>query len=54
MNDKTERQEAQQELQQPVELLEHDDHLEHDEQFPGSYFRIPAPPRPGQTTWRLT
>lgn len=28
--------------------------LEQDDRYPGSFFRVPAPPIPGKTKWRVT
>jgi len=54
MNESNERQKTQQVIHESGKpLLRQDDELEQNDQFPGSYFRIPAPPQPGKTTWRL-
>jgi len=36
------------------EVSETEDRLLDDDRYPGSFFRIPAPPIPGKTGWSLS
>ena len=47
MNEHSELQSYEPELKESLEIPDQDD------RYPGSFFRIPAPPTPGKTAWSL-
>jgi hypothetical protein len=47
MNEYIEQQSCEPELKESLEIPDQDD------RYPGSFFRIPAPPMPGKTAWSL-
>ncbi len=47
MNEYIEQQSCEPEVNEILEMPDQDD------RYPGSFFRIPAPPTPGKTAWSL-
>ncbi|MDD5411630.1 MAG: hypothetical protein PHF31_09495 [Methylobacter sp.] len=48
MNEHKELQSCEPEVKETLEIPDKDD-----DRYPGSFFRIPAPPMPGKTGWSL-
>ena len=48
MNEHKEQQLCEPEVKETLEIPDRDDH------YPGSFFRIPGPPRLGKTGWSLS